>query len=57
MHPQISWFISKAFYKSKLLDFENIMKLIGEPEYYNCKGLQPVTFFNVEVALVNYNDH
>ena len=57
MHPQISWFISKAFYKSKLLDFENIMNLIGEPEYYNCKGLQPVTFFNVEVAFMNYNQH
>lgn len=49
MHPQISWFISKGFYQSKLLDYEQISKLIGEPEYYKCKGLKPITFFHVEV--------
>lgn len=50
MHPQISKFISTAFYESKLLDYEKISKLIGDPKFYSISGLQPLTFFNIKVT-------
>jgi len=49
MHPDISWFISKAFYQSKLLDYEGIMNLIGQPEYYTELAMPPISFFHVNV--------
>jgi len=47
MHPDISWFISKAFYQSKLLDYEGIMTLVGEPDYYTKLAMPPISFFHV----------
>jgi len=49
MHPDISWFISKAFYTSKLLDYENIMSLVGQPDYYTQLAMPPLSFFHVPV--------
>jgi len=49
MHPDISYFISKGFYQSKLLDYEDIMGLVGQPEFYTLLGMQPITFFHVDV--------
>jgi len=50
MHPQISSFISSAFYESKLQDYEKIMDLIGKPSLYEQGKLAPITFFDVKVT-------
>lgn len=35
MHPNISRFISEAFYDNNLKNYEGIMDLIGDPPLYN----------------------
>lgn len=53
MHPDISKFVSKNFYDSKLHNSDNILQLIGDPPFYKIPGFAPVTFFDIEVLNIN----
>jgi senataxin len=47
MHPKISKFISNTFYGSELDDYEHLMKIIGQPKFYNYYTYSPVVVLHV----------
>ena len=54
MHPDISNIVSSTFYDKKIINYDQIMRLIDNPDIYSNKVFLPISFYDIKVIFFKH---